>query len=568
MHSYIPELRDQLERGKISRREFLRYSSLLGLSLAAAKAIAACAPATEEAMAPTSPAATVTSPAVPTDAPAPTATAVSGLPKRGGTMRVADSVFGLDHPARISGSQSDMLRNVLDYLTFTDKDNITTPKLAESWEASEDLKTWTFNLRQDITWSNGDPFNADDVVFTIKEWLDPEVGSSIAGLMDYLTPEGVEKVDDHTVRLHLDRPQLAVPEHLYHYPAVILNHRTFEGNYLDDRTSLGPFTLEEWIPEERVVLNRYDDYWMDGLDGESLPYLDQIVFLDLGSDRSAWVAAFKSDQIDYYDGPLPPEWQALKDDPTAQVLPLLSSQTRIVRMRADVEPWSDNRVRMALKLCQDRERILRLAYFDQGGIGQDCHVAPIHPTYMEVPTPKYDPERARALLEDAGFPNGLDVEMAVPSNREDIVSFAEVLKEDAEPAGLRITLNTMPDSSYWPIWTEVDLGITSWGHRPLPVMLFPLAYGCSDGEVAAWNETHWCDQEFQEILAQAQSTLDIEERKKLIGQLQVIQQERGTIGLSYWQNVWIITKKGWQGLQPHPSEYTHLETAWFDSGAT
>src|SRR3989449_8145251 len=133
------------------------------------------------------------------------------------------------------GERSNQARHILEYLTITGRDNITRPYLAEAWEASEDLRTWTLKLRQGVRWSNGDMFNADDVVYNITRWLDPRVGSSNLGLFDAMVsatemgqrgPDGqpilsksmttgaVEKLDDYTVRLHLNRPVLALPKNL------------------------------------------------------------------------------------------------------------------------------------------------------------------------------------------------------------------------------------------------------------------------------------------------------------------------------------------------------------------
>jgi peptide/nickel transport system substrate-binding protein len=232
-------------------------------------------------------------------------------------------------------------------------------------------------------------------------------------------------------------------------------------------------------------------------------------------------------------------------------------------MRVDRAPWSDNRVRLALKLCQHREKILSLAYFGQGLEGQDVHVGPKHPEYCRIKTPRYDPQRARELLRQAGYPSGLEVNLAVGSGWQEIVRYAEILRQDAAPAGFRINIQTMPNAQYWEQWTEVDLGITTWGHRPLGTMVPGLAYVADDrGKPVAWNETRWVDKEFTELLSQANGTLDLEARRKIFCKLEEIQQRRGSIGNAFWINVWTITGKRVQGVVSHPSLYLSLDEAW------
>jgi peptide/nickel transport system substrate-binding protein len=570
LHPMVPELQSQLSKGRVSRRQFIRLATLLGTSAATATYLAACAqPETE---APTE------APVVePTEAPMetpmeePTEAPMGGI-KRGGTLRISGAVHKVTHPAQFSWiSPSNQLRQVAEYLTLTDHNNVTHPYLLESWEASDDLLTWTLKLRQGIMHNNGDEFNADDVVFTMNEWLNPDVESSMLGLLSYLSATGIEKVDDYTVRLHLDTAEIAVPEHLFHYPAMILNHRTFEGDFLKAPHGTGPYTLEEYTVDERVVVRRREDYWQMGEDGEPLPYLDEMSWVNLGEEMSAHIAALQSgeiDQIDLSDAGGVDVFQALQGDESIQIIGTPTGQTRLLRMRVDQEPWTDERVRMALKLCQNREKILQLAYFGEGVMGHDVHVSPIHPEFCPMDVPEYDPDRAKALLEEAGYPDGLDVELAVGTGWPDVVSYAEVLKEDAAPAGLNITLNTMPTSQYWEQWTEVALGITPWTHRPLGTMVLNLAYIADEnGDPVPWNETRWVDEEFSELLQQANATLDVEERREIFCQLQQIQFERGSIGVAWWRNVWMVINKKFQNVKGHPTLYQLFNEVWYDPEA-
>jgi peptide/nickel transport system substrate-binding protein len=565
-HPYVPELKHLYRTGRISRREFLRNATLLGMSVAAAGTfVASCAP--EQATSdPTQPPAT--EPA--TAPPDPTATSepeTSG-PVRGGRLRLASQVHKVTHPAQFSwASPANQLRQVAEYLTLTDEENVTHPYLLKDWEVSDDLETWTLNLRQGINFNNGDELTSDDVVFTMNEWLNEDVGSSMLGLIGgYLSAQDIEKVDDYTVKLHLSRPEIAVPEHLFHYPALVLNHRTFEGDFIKNPHGTGPYMLEDYSEGERVLLKRREDYWQMGADDQPLPYLDELEFIDMGSDMAAWIGAIRSGDIDVFelgDQGGADVYQALQDVPNVVQKGITTGQSRVLRMRADLEPWTDARVRMALKLCQNREKILNLAYFGEGKEGQDFHVYPGHPEYCDKPIPEYNPEKAKQLLTDAGYPDGLDVEIAVGSGWPDVVSYAEVLKEDALPGGLNITINTMPNSQYWEQWTEVSLGITPWTHRPLGTMVLNLAYvGDENGDPVSWNETRWVDEEFSTLLSEANRTLDVEERRQIFCDLEQIQWERGSIGIAFWRNVWQVYRDNVHNIPAHPTLYLLINEAW------
>lgn len=558
-HPYIPELKDLYRKGRISRREFLRNATLLGMSLTSASAfLAACGATPEPTKAPQPTAAA----AEPTNTPEPTKPAG---PPRGGTMTIATRVPRVDHPARFSWIEGvNQFRQVCEYLTFTGYDNITIPWLLEKWEANEDVTEWTLYLQKGIKFNDGSDFTADDVVFNFGQWLSEDIGSSMVGLIGgYLSADDVEKVDDYTVKLHLSSPQIAVPEHLFHYPAMIVP-KTFEGDITKQPIGTGPFLLEEFIETERAVFKRREDYWKMGADGQPLPYLDELVYLDLGEDQAAFIAALQSGQVDNIFNPNADIWQAVKDLPNVAVYSASTAQTFVVRMRVDQEPWTDVRVRQALKKCFDRQKMLDLAWFGEGDLAHDAHVAPIHPEYCPKDIPAYDPEGAKALLAEAGYPDGLEVELSSQEARAE-PAIAQALKESAAAGGFNIKLNLMPSAQYWDVWTEVPLGITIWAHRPLGTMVLALAYTADDaGTPVAWNETYWVDDEFSTLLKEAERTLDVEKRRDIMCKLEDIQMERGSVGIAFWTKVWYIANKRIKNVDAHPTNYDILYDAYIE----
>jgi peptide/nickel transport system substrate-binding protein len=316
------------------------------------------------------------------------------------------------------------------------------------------------------------------------------------------------------------------------------------------------------------VLKARKDYWKKGADGQPLPYMDGMEFIDMGTEMAPQIAAITAGEVDMVDlGDVAgvDVYQALSKDPNINMIPVTSASTRVLRMRVDLKPWDDNKVRTALKICQHHEKLLSLVYFNEGLQGQDFHVYQLHPEYCEKPIPKYDPQRAKQLLKEAGYANGIDVNLAV-GTWPDVVRYAEVLKQDAAPAGFRINIQTMPTSQYWEKWTEVDLGITPWMHRPIGTMVLNLAYIADDaGKPVPWNETRWSDPEFSKLLKEANGLINVDERRKVFCKLEDIQQQRGSIGIPYWRNAWYCLRKNIKNVSGVPSLYITFNDAWLEA---
>jgi peptide/nickel transport system substrate-binding protein len=540
VHPHIPELKELYKKGKITRREFLRNTTLLGLSAVAAN--------------------TFVSPFLPQEALAAT------MPQRGGTWTCGMSLQLIDHPARLSWTEgANVVRQVAEYLTDTGADGITRPMLCKKWVASEDLKTWDLFLQEGVLFNDGQLMTADDVIFTMNEWLNKDVGSSMFGLLSYWGgPQNIEKINDYQIRLHLEKANIGVPEHLWHYPGLILP-RNFEGDFIKQPVGTGAFTLEEYAEGERCILKARKDYWRKGVDGKPLPYLDKIVYVAL--DKDAAVSAMHSGQVDAIYHPRPSDYLAFKDNPDVSITSIASSYSYVLRMRVDLPPWNDNRVRTALKKCQNRSKTLQLAGYGLGTEALDAHVSPANAAYCEKSIPEYDPKGARKLMEAYAKENNLKLPLKVrlaTKNDEAEPEIAQALKQYALAGGFDITLDITEPGGYWDRWTEVDLGITSWAHRSLAVMLLPLAY--TKESIGSWNETRWYDDEFSAILTKAEKTLDVEKRRGYMCKLEDIMQKRGPIGINYWVNVIDISHKKIHNVKVHPTNFhSYMYEVWKES---
>ena len=523
--------------GRLSRREFLTRATALGVAAPTAYAVLGL------------------------DAPAAAQEAV----REGGTLRIESTVKALKDPRSYDWPQmSNFTRGWLEYLVEYNRDGTFRGILLDSWEVNADATEYLLNVRPGVTWNDGTPFTAEDVAFNIRRWAERKVegnsmASRVSSLVDDETGEAregaIEVLDERTVRLNLETPDITLIAGFSDYPAAIVP-QDFSGDPLDTPKGTGPYLPEDFQVGVRAVLvkNPDHDWWGKGVIGEAA--LDRIEYIDFGTDQSSVVAAADSGEVDML-------YESLGD--FIEILDAIgwvkseavTANTLVIRpnQQAEVDgqtPYADARVRRALALAVDNAVCLSLGYADRGTVAENHHVCPIHPEYADIGPAEHDPEAAAALMAEAGM---AEFEHELISIDDDWRrNTSDAVAAQLRDAGIEVRRTVLPGSTFWNDWAKYPFSTTDWAQRPLGVQVLALAY--RSGE--AWNETGFANAEFDATLAEALSIADADTRRETMAKLETILREEGVIIQPYWRSTFRHYREGVVGAEQHPTFEIHV----------
>ncbi|MFV0475571.1 MAG: ABC transporter substrate-binding protein, partial [Pikeienuella sp.] len=322
----------------------------------------------------------------------------------------------------------------------------------------------------------------------------------------------------------------------------------------------GPFRLVSSEPDRLIAVERNPDYY----DPER-PYVDRVE-LHVFPDGTAETSALMSGDMDLIAAIQPADYLRLDGASGVDMLRVPSGQFCNVNMNCQSAPFSDMRVRQALALCVDRETMVQFVTEGFGSVGNDT---PLNDAYYyfdpDLPQKGPDIDRAKALLAEAGHPDGLELTLIASENPPARAQMAVALREMAKPAGFTINVRTMPHATYLDqVWNKGDFYIGLYNMQPHADGIFTLLY-TSD---AAWNETKWNNAGFDALITKARQTADEATRRGLYGEAQAMMNAEVPSIIPCFFDI-IAAKRSWvQGFEAHPrGAIFMLDRVWLSPDA-
>jgi ABC-type transport system substrate-binding protein len=440
----------------------------------------------------------------------------------------------------------DIIRNMYEDLAGIDKDGKVIPVLATEWQAIDGGKTWRFKLRQGVKFHSGRELKAEDVKRSFEALLTPALkpGASqvylkdVVGAKDMLDGkatalEGVKIVDDGTVDVTFTKPDVLFPI----YPARIFDTDVLSHGadwFLKESGGTGPFQFVEWKRGSEVRLKAFPGYW------GGAPKIDEVVFVVVPNIETS-LSLYDTKQLDLVEVP-PSALRAVLHDPRYQdqMLQVPAAQINYLGMnQTKYEPFKDKRVREAVSLAIDREGYVKGL---KGGTGLPLYgsITPGIAGYAPVPKIPYDPERAKQLLAEAGYPGGkglppIDIQ-ATPVEKDDLAYFADQFKK---VLGMDVSVKVVERATHIKQLNAGEVAFFPWGWTAdYPDGLYFLSQLWDSR--SPYNRVRWKNADYDKLIDQAQGEPDAEARYKIYAQAEkIILDDYGMAPLYVRMQLWL-----------------------------
>ncbi len=534
---------DEFVAGRLSRRDFLRRGSVVGISIPVLGAVlTACS----------------SSPASPSGG----STGATGATIKAGIVTPASAI----NPVTVADQGGlDMLGQTGEYLCLSNQTLTLQPALATSWSANSAADVWTFKIRQGVKFHNGHPLTADDVVYTYKLQTNPAgKGAALSAFGGVLTPSGVKKVDDFTVAFHLAAPNGNFPylTSSDNYNMIIIPSGYDPAKWESSFIGTGPFVLDKYTAKVGASFKRNPDYW----GAKAKPAATQFTFYPTETPSVLALTSGSIDVVGQFTVANSP--QLLSGG--YNVIKLKSSAHRELSMRNDKAPFTDPRVRQAIALSLDRPSIVKALFNGLADVGNDSPFAPVFPsTNTSIPQRAQDIAKAKSLLSAAGHPNGFSATLTGEVFQE-IQNYAQIVQAQAKAIGVHLKLNIEAQPKYYgnylfgtSDWLDATMSLVDYGHRGVPNVFLtaPLQTINSKTGTGAWNAAHFSNAKYDALTKQYIATSDQASQRSIAGQIETLLLEQTPVIYAYFYNFLTASAKNVTGVYPTAVGHLFLQNA-------
>lgn len=477
-------------------------------------------------------------------------------PKPGGIFKITvareiKSLNPLRHVNIAEYMQGELMYNGL---TKLDADMNVVGDLAESWESSDAI-IWRFNLHKNVTFHNGKPLTAADVVASIRKILDPATASP--GMKNIGPVKDVEAEGAHVVRITATSPYSFMPKALAYPCLKILPEEIVNGDF-DAAGSKdcgsGPFMLKEYVAGSHCIVEKNPNYFMSGR-----PYLNEVHIMYF-PDPLAEINALLTGQVDMVNEVNPAQIARLEKNDTVKVVHAKSGRFVNTVFDCQKAPFTDPRVRMALSLAVDRESALMMALEGYGAIGNDTPISPAYPFYHELPQREQDLGKAAALLKDAGVKKGTKLQLDIAVSPAVRGKLGIVIQQAAKELGLDVSLQQFDYSTYLDtIWLKSPYYVGFYNMQSSEDACFQLLYTSQ----SPWNETRWNNEKFDKLVLDARAELDEGKQRKLYADVQEMMYEEVPTCIPLFLDLTCAHMPNVENYKMVPrGTFWHLDTVW------
>ena len=529
---------DEFAAGRLSRRDFIRRATVVGITAPALGSIlAACGSSSSSGSS--------------TSSSSATAGGAPGATIKAGIVTPTASI----NPVTVADQGGlDMLAQTGEYLTLSTQGLTLQPVLATSWSPNSTADVWTFKIRQGVKFHNGAPLTAADVVYTYKLQTNPTGSSNaLSAFGGVLTPEGVTQVDDYTVQFKLAAPNGNFPylTSSDNYNMIILPNNYSPASWQSSFIGTGPFTLGSYTPKVGASFTRNGSYWGT----KALPAQTQFTFY---ADPASSILAMTGGSIDVLGQFAVSGGEALLSG-GYNIIKLKTSAHRELSMRCDQAPFTDPRVRQAIALTLNRPEIITALWKGYADLGNDSPFAPVFPsTDTSIPQRVQNISQAKSLLAAAGHASGFSTKL-ITENFLEIPQYAQIVVQAAAAIGVKINLTVESSSQYYgkatfgnSDWLDATMSLVDYGHRSVPNVFLtaPLETANAKTGSGPWNAAHFANSSYDKLVAQYIAATDVSTQRSVAGQIQQLLLNETPIIFGYFYNYLTATAMGVNGVYP------------------